>query len=266
MRDCWYGDKRDIVKWAVLISLAHHYKTKTILWVVFYTFERPKHKLKLGDHDEPIPPEVWKHFRDIGQISRLGPPAGVKIKVLNRPWKSKPKSERDACFGHVAEKISKGAREPMIVFLDPDTGLGRDKETKAKHVCPSELKTVFKAMRKRDRLVFYQHAQRRTDWQKTTRKSFAEAIDLSPKEDVRATAPYHRSGGAGWPRSERGWPQPAVSSRVYEMGSGQCTGVLTGCVTFLKRKTVGTQNKLIRAIHRKLSTNAQTLACWTSVW
>ena len=65
---------------------------------------------------------------------------------------------------------------------------------------------------------------------------------------------------------------PLTVSAVTRRGSGQigdagqCTGVLAGCVTFLKRKTVGTQNKLIRAIHRKLSTNAQTLACWTSVW
>ena len=181
MRDCWYGDKRDIVKWGVLITLSHDYRIKTILWVVLYQSEPPQCKvLHIGNHDKQIPPEVWNHFRDIKQIKRLGRLCGLKIKVADQPWKS----DRDGYFKDVVKEISGDAREPMIIFLDPDTGLGGDKKTTAKHVYQSELRTVFKAMRKRDCLVFYQHAQRRTDWQKTTRNSFAKAIDLSPK-DVR---------------------------------------------------------------------------------
>ena len=181
MRDCWYGDKRDIVKWAVLISLAHDCRIRTILWVVLYQSDQPQgNVLHIGDHAKPIPPEVWAHFRDIGQISRLGPPAGVKIKVLDRPWKSKAKPKRDAYFKYVIKNI-KDFHEPVIVFLDPDTGLGRDGKRTAKHVCPIELREVFGSMKNRDSLVFYQHAQRRKDWRKITRKRFAEAIGLSLK-------------------------------------------------------------------------------------
>ena len=141
--------------------------------MVFYQSEPP----------ERIPLEVWKHFRDVRQIKRLGGPSGVKIEVLDHPWKY-TKSERGAYFEYVVKKVFRTAREPMIVFLDPDTGLGRDKKTTKEHVCPTELGTLFDVMQKRGCLVFYQHAQRRKDWRQVTRKRFASAIGLSP-EDVR---------------------------------------------------------------------------------
>lgn len=43
MRDIWYTDKRDLVKWAVLFQLAHMFKMDRILQIAYYnndTFEK----------------------------------------------------------------------------------------------------------------------------------------------------------------------------------------------------------------------------------
>jgi hypothetical protein len=36
MRDEWYGDKRDLIKWGVLLDLEQRYKAKQILQVLYY--------------------------------------------------------------------------------------------------------------------------------------------------------------------------------------------------------------------------------------
>lgn len=67
-------------------------------------------------------------------------------------------------------------REPMIVFLDPDTGLGKTRT----HVLPRQLETVQRALKAGDWLVFYQHApmyeQKGVDWREQAQQNLAEAL------------------------------------------------------------------------------------------
>src|SRR5271169_3122065 len=41
MRDRWYGDNRDLVKWATLLHLAHTNRVGTILQVAMYRADKP---------------------------------------------------------------------------------------------------------------------------------------------------------------------------------------------------------------------------------
>ena len=36
MRDQWYADNRDLVKWGILLRLAERYATKHILQILYY--------------------------------------------------------------------------------------------------------------------------------------------------------------------------------------------------------------------------------------
>lgn len=160
MQDCWYGDKRDVVKWSVLIETARKHRIKHLLWVVFYRSAKP----------ETVLDEVWTHFRDIHQIEQLGKSVDLGIDVFDQPWGGK----REAYIHDVLKRIVKPRAAPLLVFLDPDTGLGKG----ITHVKDTELEEIFREMLPGDILVFYQHAQRRKDWQNATRDLFAKAIKL----------------------------------------------------------------------------------------
>ncbi len=178
MRDCWYGDKRDIVKWVMLVHLAREQAIKTILWVVFYREKYPQEELKLDKQWKPIPKEVWKHFRDIRTIKRLQTPTKMRIDVFNKPWGD----DREAYINSVLKKISKDRRQPMIVFLDPDTGISRVDSANKKHVSDEDVEKIYRTLRTGDTLVLYQHAQRYKDWPKRTRDLFAGAIGIHWKK------------------------------------------------------------------------------------
>src|SRR3990170_4422254 len=86
MRDRWYGDDRDLLKWATLIHLAHANRIGTILQVAMYRQNEAPQLLKDG---KPItfPPAVQSHFpRHLDDISRLAREARVTIEVFKQPF------------------------------------------------------------------------------------------------------------------------------------------------------------------------------------
>ena len=133
MRDQWYGDKRDIVKWATLLHLAQRERLSTILHVALY---RPNHdwptlRSKRGERTMPDP--VVSHFRNLHDIQRLATSTGIQIKVFSVLFQ-----DRSAYFADACQRIESLRGDPLLVFLDPDTGIA-PKIVRLEHVTGEEL-------------------------------------------------------------------------------------------------------------------------------
>ncbi len=114
MRDEWYGDKRDLVKWSVLLELAQRYDAKHILQVLYYRPSEWKGVNIAGD-DVGLNPAVLRHFRDPFSISKI---------VCNPCIEIVPDVfiHRNEYHSEVLKRIRLRTKLPGIVFLDPDTG------------------------------------------------------------------------------------------------------------------------------------------------
>src|SRR6516225_3691718 len=111
MRDKWYADNRDLVKWGVLITLAKRFGSKSILQVLYY---RPTDwpGLQLDGEDIPLPSVVLEHFRHAVAASTIKSIA--KIEVFSDHLK-----QRDSYHRAVIERIHFRPATPGVVFLDP---------------------------------------------------------------------------------------------------------------------------------------------------
>ncbi len=172
MKDKWYSDNRDLVKWGVLLQLAELYDIATILQVAYF---RPtpwdEKSIEIDGRTYPLPPEVVCHFRDIKNITTLRP----NVMVLDAPC-----HDRDQYLQRVLMAI-RDLPKPAIVFLDPDTGLEPKGKAGFEHVLETELREIWHALRPGDLLVFYQHANRgRRTWIKEKKTQFEKAIGLEP--------------------------------------------------------------------------------------
>lgn len=173
MRDQWYADHRDLVKWATLLHVAQTHSIGTIVQVACY---RPdafnKHKLSVDGNQVDIPDAVWAHFRNIHAIQGLAQCAGITIRVLDDIY-CRP---RQSYYDNIIEHLTQPRNDSWVVFLDPDTGIEPEKTVDLKHVTCDEVAMVFDGMCPRDMLVFYQHARHTTTWLNDTKVQLASAI------------------------------------------------------------------------------------------
>jgi hypothetical protein len=171
MRDKWYGDNRDLVKWGVLLTLAERYGLKHILQVLYY---RPTEwaQLTLDGEQVPLPPAIIQHFRWVGAVLDLKAP--VRIEVISNAFVDRQRYHSD-----LIEQIRGRSVTPGIVFLDPDTGL-QPQRPSLKHVLDRELADLWCALQAGDFLVLYQHQTNRNarSWIPDKKKQFARAIGL----------------------------------------------------------------------------------------
>lgn len=172
MRDTWYGDRPDLVKWGTLIYLAQKEHIKRIVQVAFFRKgKRPP--LQAGSQNNvEIPEEVWNHFRNIRLIENLGESTSLDIEVIDQQWDSKPRQEYvQSVIGSLQAKSEK-----KVVLLDPDTGI-EPKVAKQKHVKETEVSEFWETLNPGDWLVLYQHRSFDKDWQNRTRSKFQHACD-----------------------------------------------------------------------------------------
>jgi len=175
MRDQWYGDHRDLVKWGTLLKLARDHQLRSILQVAFLRPDASVPTIVSGLDEAPVAPEVLQHFRDIHQISRLATLTGLEIEVFDRLFEAKFRKEY---IDHVVNRVQATRRDGRVVFLDPDTGL-KDEQSSSSHVTPGEIRRIWDASQLQDCLVLYQHASREADWTQKRRKMFAAACPES---------------------------------------------------------------------------------------
>lgn len=171
MRDLWYGDKRDLVKWATLVSLAQQFRSRHILQVLYY---RPTvwDQIKIDGKLVEMPNSVIRHFRDVNSIRRLS--CGVIVETVPERFDG-----RSEYLETILVAIPARTEAPGIVFLDPDTGLEpKSGKYDHSHVCIDELKGIWGALSARDLLVLYQHEdnKRNEEWRERKRRQFAAAL------------------------------------------------------------------------------------------
>ena len=177
MRDQWYGDSRDLVKWSVLIRLAEKYRASVILQIAY--LRRSKYGPVIIDGEEmPIPSTVLRHFRSINNIERIDGP--VPVKVFGQPF-----TERVAYLAQLRKFIAKHSPERKVVFLDPDTGLESGRPS-LNHVLDAEVRSIWQGLPAGDVLVFYQHQPNRNGqpWIEPKKAQFAQGIGVE-NENVR---------------------------------------------------------------------------------
>lgn len=182
MRHQWYGDGRDLIKWAVLIHLATTRNLKQIVDAVYLRPDAPRPLIKSRRKPIPFSGSVWAHFRDIHDIRRLAAATGIDIKVIGTPFDAKARSRYTQ---EVLEAFCADSRRPMLVFLDPDTGIA-ERNAKSEHVTSAEVGDIWRTLPRFDWLVLYQHANRRKGWVARKRAEFQRAIDSSHVETFRA--------------------------------------------------------------------------------
>jgi len=119
MRDKYYSDNRDLVKWATLAHITSERGIQTILQVPYWRPEKVRPHFNFTGKRVAVSDKVWAFFRNIHSITRLGPKIGVSITVVETEFKP---HQRDAYISEVKTKIEH-ARRPLALFLDPDTGL-----------------------------------------------------------------------------------------------------------------------------------------------
>jgi hypothetical protein len=78
MQNQWYGDKRDLVKWGVLLELTRRHRVKHILQVL-YARENTWARLEIDGEQVELPSAVLKHFRDSTSVSEMQCLAQIEV-------------------------------------------------------------------------------------------------------------------------------------------------------------------------------------------
>lgn len=185
MRDCWYADKRDLVKWGVLTILAEKHQAKSVIQIAYYN-PCEFGTIDVDGEEHQIPGEVLSHFRSIGNIEMLAGPA--KVSVFDAPFFQSNRAEyHDAVAKYI--RLRKDSR--AIVFLDPDTGLEPNGKADYKHILDDEVRIVWESLPKGWLLVFYQHQTNRAGlpWIEQKRAQLASALNLNYEEVKLAQGP-----------------------------------------------------------------------------
>jgi len=174
VRDAYYADNRDIVKWGVLLHIAREFDLARILQVA-YLRGSAWGDLEVDGQRVPLPHEVVAHFRDVRDVARMTD--RPHIDVLAEPY-----GDREEYAQLVRERIlERVPGEKRLVFLDPDTGL-QPAHPKPEHVLESGLRATWDAMLPGDVLAFYQHQTNRDNepWIEPKRVQFESALGLKP--------------------------------------------------------------------------------------
>jgi hypothetical protein len=172
MKDIWYADNRDLVKWAVLLNLAADYDLAAVVQVGFLRPGSQGPRLLCDDKEVPFPTAVWQHFRTPGRVTALT--AGRKPEIIVIEDIFDP-NNRGLYVSRALATISQLKHNPKAVLLDPDTGIAPS-VPKAEHVTPEEIRAFWSALLPGDWLVVYQHASRVPHWRDAGRARFANVV------------------------------------------------------------------------------------------
>ena len=176
LRDQWYGDGGDLLKWGTLVHIAQRDNLAAILHVALYRPDDEWATVNSSRGAVEIPGEVLRHFRNLDNVHRLSKSSGIRIEVFKAPFK-----DRSTYFEKVKRRIESYREVPLAVFLDPDTGLAPDIPG-PEHVTEDELRLVYDVMKSGDVLVCYQRSRRLKGWRGDRRRAFTLALGVSSQD------------------------------------------------------------------------------------
>ncbi len=168
MRDCWYGDNRDVVKWGAVVHLARREAIADVVYAAMYRPEDEWPRLATAHGPAALPDEVVSHFRDLDDLQRLASRTGLSIETVKEPF-----TDRAGYFRRLCRRI-RACASPALLLLDPDTGLVPEAPG-PQHVASAEVADVFAALPPGGVLACYQHARPQKDWRGRARRAFANA-------------------------------------------------------------------------------------------
>ena len=91
MREQWYGDHRDLIKWSVLVHLAEQEGLRQILQVL-YLRPSARPEIRFGPDRLTVPEAVWRHFRDLQRVSELSVSTGIQVMVFDELFEPQNRS------------------------------------------------------------------------------------------------------------------------------------------------------------------------------
>jgi len=182
MRNQWYADGRDLIKWGVLLHLAESWNLKRIVQVAYLRPDTSLPTLECKAKTIQVSDLVLSHFRDIRDIRRLAKSSGLDIGVIETPYE--PNSRTDYSL-KVIEQYRNEIKKPTAVFLDPDTGIA-ERNAKPEHVTSAEVSSIWNALAPSHWLILYQHSNRHKEWLSNKRDEFSRAIGSRTIETFRA--------------------------------------------------------------------------------
>jgi hypothetical protein len=172
MRDTWYADNRDLVKWGVLFRLAQRFESKRVLQIAYY---RPSTfgQIEIDGQPDTIPVEVIAHFRNIRAVGSVDSP--IRVAVFDPVFE-----DRRTYLAAVLNLLPAYGGERCVVFLDPDTGL-EPTTPGLEHVLGDKISAIWRTMKSGDVMVFYQHQTNRAGqpWIPQKHAQFAQALRVS---------------------------------------------------------------------------------------
>lgn len=173
MRDTWYSDNRDIVKWSAVFALTREHKLRAVVQALFLQKgERPA--LSFDGQPLPIPDAVWQHFRNVRGVEALAPLLDCSVHVFDQPYSLRTRRSYIADFCRLLASLP----SPKLVLLDPDTGLQPGHLT-SRHVAVDDVRNIWGVLGPCDWLAVYQHASREKGWRDRTIATFSRACDHS---------------------------------------------------------------------------------------
>ena len=189
MRNEWYGDKRDFLKWPTLLYLAKREGIRRIFHVAMRTDTKPTCPVitclnGARVNCEDITVQVADHFHqhnDLNGIKAVGKHFGVDIVVRSEAFTH---ANRGGYFAKILAEIQKH-QCPTVWFFDPDTGIEPQKSrANHKHVKLAELSNAFQRIPGGDYLACYQHAPRgkKQGWQKQPRLRLSQQLGVDETE------------------------------------------------------------------------------------
>lgn len=111
MRDKWYSDNRDLIKWSVLLLLARRINADRVIQIALLN-ESEFGDIEIDGEQHQIPQEVLSNFRDIGNITALS--RRPRISVFDCSFR-----DRNCYVRGALEFLASFSQERCVVFLDP---------------------------------------------------------------------------------------------------------------------------------------------------
>jgi hypothetical protein len=191
MREIWYGDRRDIVKWACVYETAKWISVKNVVQVLFHR----KSYLSISSSTAApmkalIDDKIFEHFQyDLMNASDLCKQLDLTLAFIEADDFSREqqpdKTEWAAAYVAKVRQQLQSIPLPTVVLLDPDTGIEPESPT-LEHVLNKEVREIFSAMNIGSGMLFYQHrplgAKRGEGWITEKRDKFEKSFETKPAE------------------------------------------------------------------------------------